>query len=178
MSIQKAYTIGGGSTVTTWDNTNTNTVEYQTVTAHGNATVSDDAQPTVIKYGQGYVTLGPWGYTTGTKTGLVHIPIAAPIAMSIKTALLQNIVVKFSSTDATIHKVYLNYDKDQVASSDVDKSDSFYVVYSGTECSNAGYSADNPRGISLTFEIHFTSSTANIQLEAVQIVYLYKSASS
>lgn len=173
-----ASSTGDGSDVTTWNSTTCSTVEYQTITSHGNAAVTDAVTPTVVQHNRGYTYLTPYGYTTGSKEGIVHIPVAAPIAMTIDPALLQNIIVKFTSAkQATVENVYLYYDTDVVAQANPRKSGTFYVTYTGKECSKAGYAAGTPKGISLTLDLNFPSADATISLQSVELVYLYRKAS-
>ncbi|KAJ8131020.1 hypothetical protein O1611_g2605 [Lasiodiplodia mahajangana] len=173
--IVRASSTGDGLPEIKTDLNTCTTVECQTVTSHGNAALSDAALPTVIKCNQGYSLLGPSSYTSGNKEGVVHIPIAAPIAMVINPALLQNIVVKFSSTKrASIENVWLYYDTAKVASANPGKSSTFYVSFSGSESAAAAYSYADPKGICLTLDINFPDKDASISLSSVELIYLYK----
>jgi len=148
-------------------------INYQTVTSHGNAAVSDGTVKTTILYNPGFSLLTPVAYYTNKK-GVVHIPVAAPVALAIDPASLQDIVVKFTSTNsATIENLYLYYDNNLVASANPNKSSTFLVSFTKRESTVAAYSAGYPQGICLTLNINFPELTSSIKLESVKISYLY-----
>jgi hypothetical protein len=174
--MSRASSTNDGTPETTYDLTTVAVVEYQTVTSHGNATVSDAGTPTVVQYNQGYSLLSPSQYSSGDKPGVVHIPIAAPIATVVNPALLQNIVVKFTGTKrATIDNVYLYYDTAKVASANPGKSNTFFVSFSKSESRAAAYNSGDPKGICLTLDMNFPARDASISLTSVELVYLYSS---
>ncbi|KAI1161488.1 hypothetical protein F5B18DRAFT_628277 [Nemania serpens] len=174
LGIVYASSTSGGLPETTYNSTTCAVVEYQTVTSHGNAAVSDADKPTVIQCKPGYSVLSPVNYKSGNKPGVVHVPIAAPIAMVQNPAKLKDIVVKFTSANkATIDNIYLYYDTASVASANTSKSSTFFVSFSDKESTAAAYSAEDPKGICLTLDINFPSKDASISLTSVELVYLY-----
>ncbi|KAI1200331.1 hypothetical protein F5X97DRAFT_340924 [Nemania serpens] len=167
-----------------WDEKTRAVVEYQTVTSHGNAAVSDARSPTVIQHTACGAVLKRPDDKPGK--GVVHVPISAPVSMIPPSALLQNIVVTFTSEkSAAVEAVTLFYDSCSVAgvnfesknavshSPDFAQTKTFFIDFSKSEREAAAYWADKPKGICLTLSINFPDKDACIGLSAVKLVYLY-----
>ncbi|KAI0435518.1 hypothetical protein F4803DRAFT_557917 [Xylaria telfairii] len=103
-----------GASLTVSSSTQAYTTDYQCVTAHGNAVVSDGVSQTTISHGSGKAILTPLKYDVNdakSKKGMVHISVHNPPAMTNK-AYLQNLLIRFDNeSDATIESAAIYYDQ-------------------------------------------------------------------
>ncbi|KAH8808514.1 hypothetical protein F5884DRAFT_373904 [Xylogone sp. PMI_703] len=167
MSIIRAATTNEGNDPTYTSTTQSNVIDYQPVTSHGNAAVSDGDTKTTVAYYPGYSLLTPGSSTA--KSGIVHLPIPNPPQLSTQL-ILQDILVNFETKgDAQISSVTLYYDGNKVVNNNPAESDTFYIAYTAQESINYAYV--EPKGISVALTLSFPANTASVKLYSVTLIY-------
>ena len=166
-SIQH-FTSRGGGDVTVSSTTTATFTNIQSVTSHGNETVSDTASPTKIAYHPGKAVLTP--VSGGSSSGKVHIPIHNPPNLrEYQNWNLKNILVEFDSSGASVNVVQLFYNNKLVVSANPSQNGTFHIDFSANEAENYRYVP--PAGISVTLEINFNAYTSSVNLYSATVGY-------
>ncbi|OJJ43622.1 hypothetical protein ASPZODRAFT_136073 [Penicilliopsis zonata CBS 506.65] len=170
--MSRASTIGGGDGVIVTSTTEAYIIEYQPVTAHGNAAVSDANSKTAVSYLPGQAVLKPAAFdqnVASTKQGVVHVPIPNPPSLT-KSATLQNILLDLNSAnDARVNAVSLYYDKHLVVKTDTSNTSTFHIDFITAEA--ASYAYRPPTGICVSLDLRFPNSDSSIDLYSVSLIY-------
>jgi hypothetical protein len=139
----------------------------QTISSHGNETVSDSATAVTVKHSLGLVNLTQF---ESNEDGLVHIPIHNPTAMT-KDAQLRYIFLDFDGTnDGSVKSVTLSYgNASKLTKADFNHSKTSYLSLSDVEAKTCTYIP--PNGICVSLGLGLPKSSSVINLYSVVLVY-------
>ncbi|KYK56241.1 hypothetical protein DCS_08211 [Drechmeria coniospora] len=167
MSIPQPSTTRDGNDYTKASTQTVSLIDYQCVTSHGNAVVSDGTVQTAVTYSPGKAVLKPYG---SNRHGLVHIPIHNPPEVLNKTMSLQNIAVSFDTAfGGTVETVTLFYDSTIVVGVNTEKKGQFHIDFTPKEAAKFAYPVTT--GICITLDLKFPEYKSLVNLFSVTLVY-------